>query len=71
MVPEVSLAYAVHSKNVLMSDYLRCRTPPDKLAENNIGNPRSEEHTQQVVTDFGPETSWSTWGIDADVIVRH
>ena len=54
-----------------MSNYLRCRTPPDKLAENNIGNPRTEEHTRQVIRDFGPETSWSTWGIDADVIVRH
>ena len=54
-----------------MSDYLRCRAPPDKLAENNAGNPRSEAHTQQVIRDFGPETSWSTWGIDADVIVRH
>ena len=47
----------------------RCRTPPERLGELGAGDPRSNEHTEHVVRNFGLEMSWSTWGIDANVIV--
>ncbi len=70
----VSKVSVYHSMTLFLTAYLtitlsRCLAPPEKLG-NGREDPRCREHTEYLISNFSVEVIWTTWGVDAMVIVR-